>query len=140
ERHTSTTSGVGSDQRRGIMRVSTALLLLIGIGACSNPIAPEGSLPGTWSTGRMSLGHGSWEMRLILTPDGEFTQHVTNYGAYPGQSAQEPSSEVIISGTYAVDGSRLEMLPSAAQRWDLFDPEPGPHPTDAPSSLYPDCT
>jgi hypothetical protein len=125
------------------MRIASFVLCiaLTPLLACSPVDVDSGPLVGTWSTGRMPHSPtGSWEVRLSFTPDGRFTQRITNYGVYPDTPAGQRSSEINISGTYATSDDRLDFTATSHVWWDAFYADPGPHTGEPPANMYVDCT
>jgi len=102
-------------------RASFALYLAVvaGIASCTNSTSPEASLIGNWSVSE-SLNIGHYTTQLTFAGDGTFTDAVRIFGAYPGQSNNDLSSYSIMSGTYKVDGDRLQTNITHTVVWDRF--------------------
>lgn len=84
--------------------------------------------------------HGSWEVVLTFSPDGRFSQTISNYGVYAGTSPKELVARTIVMGTYSVVEDRLEVHPLTYTWMDTFYEDPGPHYGDPPESVFTDCT
>jgi hypothetical protein len=117
-----------------------AIGLAAGLLSCSDPLVPTADLHGTWSSGRMTMQpRGSWEVVLTFSPDGRFSQTVSNYGVYAGTSSNELVAATVITGSYSFVDDRLEVHPLTHTWMDTFYDEPGPHNGEPPASLFTDC-
>ena len=102
-------------------RASFALYVAVvaGITSCTSSTSSEASLIGNWSVSE-SLSPGHYTTQLTFAGDGTFTDAVRIFGSYGGQSNNDLSSYSIMSGTYKVEGDKLQTNITHTVVWDRF--------------------
>lgn len=98
-----------------------AFLSFAALPGCSDPVAPDRELVGTWATPRENLSPQGWYQTLLtFSADGDFVQEVRTFRTLGSTTGDALAGFSRAEGRYDVSGDRLSFEPRRLVWWDSF--------------------